>query len=80
MNKEPLVGLEWLQERMGQLGYTSLDQVAKAIGSHRGNLWRYFAGENIPNMGLLPGLCKTLKVTPTQLLRAMQLLGPTERL
>jgi hypothetical protein len=79
MSKQ-LVGNEWLQERMSELGYTSLEQVANEIGSHKGNLWRYFAGQTIPNMGLLPAMCKTLFCSPTELLHALQLLDPKKKL
>jgi transcriptional regulator with XRE-family HTH domain len=69
-----LVGNEWLRKRMSELGYTSLEQVANQIGSHKGNLWRYFAFRTIPNMGLLPAMCEALECTPTELLHALQLL------
>ena len=73
-------GLEWLRERMDELGYKNLDTVAAEIGTHRGNLWRYFNHDNTPNMGLLPVMCEVLAATPTELLRALKILGPRQSL
>jgi len=71
-------GLAWLKERMDELGYKNLDTVAFEIGTHRGNLWRYFNHDNIPNMGLLPAMCDVLASTPTEILRALKILGPRQ--
>ena len=71
-------GLVWLKERMDELGYKNLDTVAADIGTHRGNLWRYFNHDNIPNMGLLPAMCDVLASNPTELLRALKILGPRQ--
>jgi len=74
------VGMEWLRRRMEELNYKTLDEVATRIGIHRGNLWRYFYFENIPRMELLPKMCNVLFCTPTELLRALKLLGHNETL
>jgi len=71
-------GLAWLKERMDELGYKNLDTVAFEIGTHRGNLWRYFNHDNIPNMGLLPAMCDVLASNPTEILRALKILGPRQ--
>ena len=73
-------GLVWLKNRMDELGYKNLDSVAFEIGTHRGNLWRYFNHDNIPNMGLLPAMCDALASNPTELLRALKILGPRQTL
>jgi hypothetical protein len=73
-------GLVWLKNRMDELGYKNLDSVAFEIGTNRGNLWRYFNHDNIPNMGLLPVMCNVLAATPTELLRALKILGPRQSL
>jgi transcriptional regulator with XRE-family HTH domain len=75
-----LIGNEWLQQRMQHIGYTSYQDVATRMGIHKGNLWRYFDGQNVPNMGLMPIMCKILYCTPDELLRALRLLGPRQTL
>ena len=73
-------GLEWLRARMDKLGYTSLEQVAREIGINRGNLYRYFSLETRPSVALLPDLCRALKASPAEVLRALEILGPNDRL
>jgi hypothetical protein len=71
-------GHEWLRARMNDIGYTSYEDVAIRMGIHKGNLWRYFNHDNIPNMGLMPIMCLILHCTPTELLRALKILGPRQ--
>jgi len=73
-------GGEWLLARGAEMGLPTYQAIADAIGINRGNLHRYFAHENIPNMGLLPIMCDVLFCTPTDLLRALKLLGPKQTL
>jgi hypothetical protein len=73
-------GLEWLRARMSDLGYSSLQVTADHMGLNRGNLWRYFHHDTMPNMGLLPIMCEVLKCTPTELLKALKILGPRQTL
>lgn len=73
-------GLEWLRARMDKLGYTSLESVAREIGINRGNLYRYFSLETRPSVALLPDLCSALKASPADVLRALEILGPNDRL
>jgi hypothetical protein len=65
-------GLEWLRARMEKLGYNSLEEVAKEIQINRGNLYRYFSLETRP--------CRVLKASPAEILKALEILGPNDRL
>jgi transcriptional regulator with XRE-family HTH domain len=73
-------GLEWLRTKMDKLGYSSLESVAREIGINRGNLYRYFSLETRPSVALLPDLCRALKASPAEVLRALEILGPNDRL
>ncbi len=73
-------GLEWLRARMDKLGYSSLEEVANEIGINRGNLYRYFSLETRPSVALLPDLCRALKASPAEVLKALEILGANERL
>jgi len=69
-------GMKFLRNRMNELGYTSLEQVAVAIGINRGNLWRYFTLETRPSIAVLPPLCKALDSTPHEILVALEIISP----
>lgn len=73
-------GLEWLRSRMNDLGYNSLEEVAREIGINRGNLYRYFSLETRPSVALLPDLCKVLKASPADVLKALEILRANDRL
>ena len=73
-------GLEWLRARMDKLGYRSLEQVANEIGINRGNLYRYFSLETRPSVALLPDLCRALEASPAEVLKALEILRPNERI
>lgn len=73
-------GLEWLRARMNDLGYNSLEEVAREIGINRGNLYRYFSLETRPSVALLPDLCKVLKASPAEVLKALEILRANDRL
>ena len=73
-------GLEWLRARMEQLNYNSLEEVAQEIPITRGNLYRYFSLETRPSVALLPDLCRVLKASPVEILKALEILGPNDRL
>lgn len=75
-----LTGLDWLRTRMDKLGFTSLEDVAREIGINRGNLYRYFSLETRPSVALLPDLCRALKTSPADILKALEILGPNDRL
>ena len=73
-------GLEWLRARMEKLGYSSLEGVAQELQINRGNLYRYFSLETRPSVALLPDLCRVLKASPSDVLKALEILGPDDRL
>ena len=73
-------GLEWSRARMEKLNYNSLEEVAQEIQINRGNLYRYFSLETRPSVALLPELCRVLKVSPAELLKALEILGSNDRL
>jgi transcriptional regulator with XRE-family HTH domain len=73
-------GLEWLRARMEKLGYNSLEEVAQEIQINRGNLYRYFSLETRPSVALLPDLCRVLKASPADILKALEILGPNDRI
>jgi len=73
-------GLEWLRARMDKLGYKSLEEVAQEIQINRGILFRYFSLETRPSVALLPDLCRVLKASPAEVLKALEILGPNDRL
>lgn len=75
-----LTGMEWLRARMDKLGYHSLEEVAQEIQINRGNLYRYFSLETRPSVALLPNLCQALKSSPAEILKALEILGPNDRL
>jgi hypothetical protein len=69
--QKTIVGLDWLYLRMEKLGFPSLEVAAKACGLNRGNLYRYFALETRPSIDVIPQLCRGLKATPLEILRAL---------
>jgi len=73
-------GLDWLRARMDKLNYNSLEEVAQEIHINRGNLYRYFSLETRPSVALLPELCRVLKASPAEILKALEILGPNDRL
>ena len=75
-----LTGLEWLRARMDKLGYRSLEEVATEIGINRGNLYRYFSLETRPSVALLPDLCQALDASPAEILKALEIIGPNDRI
>lgn len=75
-----VTGLEWLRGRMDDLGYRSLEEVAQQIGINRGNLYRYFSLETRPSVALLPDLCRALDSSPAEILKALEILRPNDRL
>jgi transcriptional regulator with XRE-family HTH domain len=75
-----VTGLEWLRARMEKLGYNSLEEVAQEIQINRGNLYRYFSLETRPSVALLPNLCRALKASPAEILKALEILEPNDRI
>ena len=68
--------MEWLHQKMEQMGLTSLEEVAKRCGLNRGNLYRYFSFETRPSIDVLPGLCEGLASSPEEVLRALGIQSP----
>ncbi len=64
-------GIEWLQDRMKDLGLGSLEAAALECGLNRGTLYRYFMFETRPSIDLLPQLCEGLKASPQEILVAL---------
>ena len=79
-SKKTQTGMTWLRTRMDELEYESLQQVADQIGINRGNLWRYFKLETRPSVALLPAICKALDATPQDVLRALEVISPKEKI
>ncbi len=77
---KPKTGLDWLRDRMDSLGYGSLESVAQEIGINRGNLYRYFSLETRPSVALLPDMCRALKASPAEILKALEILRADDRL
>jgi transcriptional regulator with XRE-family HTH domain len=71
--RRSLVGMEWLQRRMTELGMSSLEEAAQACGINRGTLHRYFSFEQRPSIDQLPALCKGLNSPPLEVLRALKI-------
>lgn len=65
---------KWLRQRMDDLGYTSLEQVAVAMGINRGNLYRYFTLETSPSIAMLPVFCEVLETDVNTMLRVLKVL------
>jgi transcriptional regulator with XRE-family HTH domain len=64
-------GMVWLRNKMAELNYTSLEQVAADIGINRGNLYRYFTLETKPSVAMLPVLCEVLNASYDEVLTAL---------
>ena len=71
--QKELIGLEWLDSKMLELGYVSYQEVADKIGTNKGNLYRYFSLENSPSIKLLPKLCEVFESSPHEILRALSI-------
>jgi transcriptional regulator with XRE-family HTH domain len=70
--------MKWLRNRMTELGYSSLQEVADAVGINRGNLYRYFTAETRPSIEMMPPLCQVLEVTYEELLVALEVIKPAK--
>jgi DNA-binding Xre family transcriptional regulator len=62
---------DWFIEKYQALGYPSLNQFALATGMQKSSLNRYFHRQRQIPSGTIGILCKTLKVTPEELLKAI---------
>lgn len=66
--------MKWLRERMKELDYHSLQEVAEDIGINRGNLYRYFTLETRPSIEMMPPLCTVLGISYEQLLIVLEVI------
>jgi transcriptional regulator with XRE-family HTH domain len=71
MPKRKQKGMKWLREKMNELGYDTLQEVAEKIGINRGNLYRYFSLETKPSVAMLPILAKVFKTDYEEVLYAL---------
>jgi hypothetical protein len=61
----------WFIARYTKLGYKSLNQFAIATGLQKSSLSRYFHRQRQMPSGMMATLCRELKVTPNELMRAL---------
>ncbi len=67
------VGMAWLESRMEALGFSSMEEAARACGINRGTLYRYVTFEQRPSIDVLPALCTGLQAAPLDVLRALKI-------
>jgi DNA-binding Xre family transcriptional regulator len=65
----------WFDSKYEKQGYRSLNQFAIATGMQKSSLSRYFHLEREIPSGTVGKLCKELKVSPEELLKAVGALG-----
>lgn len=65
----------WFVSKYEKQGYRSLNQFANATGMQKSSLSRYFHLEREIPSGTIGKLCKELKVSPEELLKAVGALG-----
>jgi transcriptional regulator with XRE-family HTH domain len=58
----------WLKARLDESGLGTLSRLAEVSGIHKGTLSKYFHQIQRPTVDVLAILCKTLGVTPADLL------------
>lgn len=72
MNKKNAdVAWNWFVEMYTKRGYKSLNQFANATGMQKSSLSRYFHQQRQLPSGMMAKLCKELKVTPNEMMRAL---------
>jgi transcriptional regulator with XRE-family HTH domain len=69
----------WLRQRMSDLGYTSLDQLAAAAGTDKGNLSRVFRQLQFPRVDALEPLAVALDVNVYELLIRIGAVDPARK-
>ncbi|NBR25578.1 MAG: hypothetical protein EBU08_17730 [Micrococcales bacterium] len=65
------VAWDWFIARYTKMGYKSLNQFAIATGLQKSSLSRYFHRQRQMPSGMMATLCRELKVTPNELMRAL---------
>jgi hypothetical protein len=61
----------WFVARYTKMGYKSLNQFAIATGLQKSSLSRYFHRQRQLPSGMMATLCRELKVTPNEMMRAL---------
>ena len=79
MAAKTLIGIDWLNGRMAELGLNSLEEAAERCNLNRGNLYRYFKFETRPSIDVIPALCKGLESSPLEILTALGIQTPNKR-
>jgi transcriptional regulator with XRE-family HTH domain len=69
----------WLRHRMSELGYTSLEEVATAAGTDKGNLSRVFRQLQYPRVDALEPLAAALDVNIYELLIRIGAVDPARK-
>lgn len=68
MYAKPDQSVTWLRARMDELGFGSLDEVASACGSDKGNISRIFHQQQRPRVDALESLAQGLDVSIYEIL------------
>lgn len=66
--------VEWLENRLEEVGLSSISKLAAVTGINKGTLSKYFRGLQRPSIDVIEPLCTALKVSPETLLREMKAL------
>lgn len=69
--RKNLKGYDWFVAKYQAQGYQSLNQFAASTGMQKSTLSRYFNLQRQIPSNTIGKLCKTLKVTPEELLKAI---------
>jgi transcriptional regulator with XRE-family HTH domain len=67
--------MEWLQQQLQTSGVGTLSELAAITGINKGTLSKYFRGLQRPSIDVIEPLCKVLRVSPENLLRALNALN-----
>jgi transcriptional regulator with XRE-family HTH domain len=60
--------IEWLKSRLESTGIQTLSKLAQISGINKGTLSKYFNQIQRPTIDVVAILCKSLEVTPSELL------------
>jgi transcriptional regulator with XRE-family HTH domain len=63
--------VQWIADRMLNLGIANYEELAELVGIDRGSLSRYFRQERRPSIDVIAPLCTVLQVAPETLLIAL---------
>jgi hypothetical protein len=71
VKKKAIIGIDWLYNRMEELGIRNLEEAGERCGVNKGNLYRYFTWVTRPSIDVLPKLCNGLDASPDEVLVAL---------